>query len=62
MPRTVPAGWSVVRSFLKREPRFARLSRVQQLQVLLLGIRYRKTVVCAMKAKVEELLADPKPK
>lgn len=58
LPRTEAAGWSIVRRFLKREPRFARLSRIQQLRVLLIGIRYKKTARAAMKAKLEELLPD----
>ncbi|TMV48753.1 hypothetical protein FE783_17050 [Paenibacillus mesophilus] len=56
LPRAEPAGWFIIRKFLKREPRFVRLSRMQQLRVLLIGIRYKKTVTAAMKAKLEELL------
>lgn len=49
-------SWSIIRTFLKREPRFRRLSRRQQLKVLRLGIQYRKTTVQSMQAKVEEIL------
>ncbi|MNR11820.1 hypothetical protein D3C85_1281380 [compost metagenome] len=49
-------SWKIIRQFLKREPRFQKLSRRQQLKVLRLGIQYRKTTVQSMQAKVEELL------
>ncbi|SDM79953.1 hypothetical protein SAMN04487897_10182 [Paenibacillus sp. yr247] len=49
-------SWSIIRTFLKREPRFRRLSRRQQLKVLRLGIQYRKTTMLSMQAKVEDLL------
>jgi hypothetical protein len=49
-------SWSIIRTFLKREPRFRRLSRRQQLKVLRLGLQYRKTTVLSMQAKVEDLL------
>ncbi|NOU73801.1 hypothetical protein GC098_20750 [Paenibacillus sp. LMG 31458] len=49
-------SWSIIRTFLKREPRFRRLSRRQQLKVLRLGIQYRKTTIQSMQAKVEDLL------
>lgn len=49
-------SWAIIRTFLKREPRFRRLSRRQQLKVLRLGIQYRKTTVQSMQAKVEDLL------
>jgi hypothetical protein len=49
-------SWSIIRTFLKQEHRFRRLSRRQQLKVLRLGIQYRKTTVQSMQAKVEELL------
>ncbi|MEB3102611.1 hypothetical protein [Ferviditalea candida] len=52
-----PASWAVIRSFLKQEPRFAHLSRSQQFSVLILGIRYKKTVISAMRAKIDKILA-----
>ncbi|MCI3922277.1 hypothetical protein MO973_18770 [Paenibacillus sp. TRM 82003] len=56
--KVTPAGWSILRTFVKEEPRFERLTRIQQVKVLLLGVRYRRTVVNAMKAKVSEMV-DP---
>jgi hypothetical protein len=50
-------GRSIVRSFMKQEPRFRQLSRSEQLKVLRLGLQYKKTTVAAMKARVNELLA-----
>jgi hypothetical protein len=49
-------SWSIIRKFLKREPRFRMLSKRQQLKVLGLGIQYRKTTVLSMQAKVDDLL------
>jgi hypothetical protein len=54
--RIASNSWSIIRTFLKREPRFRRLSRRQQLKVLRLGIQYKKTTVLSMQAKVEDLL------
>lgn len=54
--RLAPKSRSIVRQFLKREPRFYRLSRTQQLKVLMLALRYKKTVLAAMKTKVDEWL------
>ncbi len=51
----VPKSWSIVRSFLKQEPRFQQLSRAQQIKVLILAIRYKRTVISAMKTKVNEI-------
>lgn len=51
----LPKSWSIVRSFLKQEPRFNQLSRTQQLKVLILAIRYKRTVIAAMKARVNEI-------
>jgi hypothetical protein len=56
--RMVPKRWSIVRAFLKEEPRFKHLSRNQQLKVLLLGIRYKRTAILSMKAKVNEMLSE----
>jgi hypothetical protein len=49
--------WAMIRAFLRQEPRFAELSRMDQLKVLLLAIRYRKTVVVCMRSLVTELLS-----
>jgi hypothetical protein len=54
--RMVPQSWSIVRTFLKEEPRFNQLSRNQQLKIILLGIRYKRTAILSMKAKVKEML------
>jgi hypothetical protein len=51
-----PASWTIVRSFLKKEPRFKKLSRIQQLVVLFLGVRYKKTVISSMKNRVSDML------
>jgi hypothetical protein len=52
-----PKSKSIIRAFLKQEPRFVRLSRSQQMKVLLLGIRYKRTVTASMKAMVDDLLS-----
>ncbi len=51
----VPKSWSIVRSFLKQEPRFNHLSRTQQIKVLILALRYKRTVISAMKSRVNEI-------
>lgn len=53
--RLTPASWSVIRSFLRREPRFTQLTRGQQLKVLLMGVRYKQTTIQAMRASVDEM-------
>ncbi|WLD93811.1 hypothetical protein [Alkalihalobacillus sp. AL-G] len=53
-----PKSWSIVRCFLKKEPRFSKLSRIQQIKVLLLGARYKRTVILSMQTKVNQLLRD----
>jgi hypothetical protein len=55
--RISPAGWSIIRTFVKREPRFMQLTYSQQLQVLMLAVRYKKTVQGAMKAKMDEFVS-----
>jgi len=55
--RITPAGLAIVRAFLKEEPRFKRLTRPQQIKVLLLAVRYKKTVVRSMKARVDQYCA-----
>jgi hypothetical protein len=46
---------SIVRTFLKVEPRFNELSPVQKMKVLLLAVRYKRTVITSMKTMVDEL-------
>lgn len=53
-----PAAWSIVRVFLKEEPRLKQLSRKQQFQVLILAIRYKKIVVASMKKKVDQMMSQ----
>lgn len=53
--RVTVSSWSIIRTFLKREPRFRKLSRRQQLNVLRLGMQYKKTTVRSMQDKVDEL-------
>lgn len=53
-----PASWSIVRSFLKQEPRFKSLSRTDQIRVLFLAARYKKTVIHTMKMTVDDLLSS----
>jgi len=53
--RMTPATWSIVRVFLNEEPRMKELTRRQQLQVLALAFRYKKTVIASMKSKVDQL-------
>ncbi|PZE21692.1 hypothetical protein [Paenibacillus xerothermodurans] len=54
----IPTGssWTIIKSFLKQEPRFRRLSRRQQIRVLRLGLQYKSTTLSAMRAKVDDLL------
>ncbi|MDR6879817.1 hypothetical protein J2X61_001564 [Bacillus sp. 3255] len=54
--RVTVSSWSIIRAFLKREPRFRKLSRREQLKVLRLGMQYKKTTVRSMQIKVDELL------
>lgn len=54
----MPKSWSIVRSFLKQEPRFKNLTRSQQIRVLILAAKYKKTVIYSMKAMVNEILEN----
>ncbi|WP_199617068.1 hypothetical protein [Paenibacillus alkalitolerans] len=54
--RITPAGWSIIRTFLKQEPRFRTLSPLQQAKVLYLGVRFKKTVIRSMKLSVDEFI------
>ncbi|MBB3113239.1 hypothetical protein FHS18_005342 [Paenibacillus phyllosphaerae] len=56
MDQTSGNGWSIIRSFLKQDPRFKTLSRREQAKVLRLGIQYKKTTIRSMKSKVDELI------
>lgn len=53
-----PASWSIVRSFLKQEPRFKNLSRAEQIRVLRIAARYKKTVIYTMKTTMDEILKN----
>jgi hypothetical protein len=53
--KVTPAGWSIIRTFVKEESRFQKLTRVQQVKVLLLGVRYKRTVITSMKAMVDDM-------
>ena len=55
--RMTPASWAVVRLFLAREPRFARLTLAQKARILLMAVRYKRTTVAAMRAAVDRMLA-----
>ncbi|WP_338452763.1 hypothetical protein R4Z09_13420 [Niallia oryzisoli] len=52
----IPTSWSIVRSFMKQEPRFQHLSRSEQIRVLRLAARYKKTVIFTMKKTVDDIL------
>lgn len=56
--RMTPASWSIIRTFLKREPRFKKLSPLQQMRVLYAAVRYKKTVLQRMKAMIDEMEKD----
>ncbi|MCM3717350.1 hypothetical protein [Fictibacillus phosphorivorans] len=56
MEKISPKSVSIIRAFLKEEPRYKRLTRLEKIKVLLLAIRYKKTVTAAMKLKVDEFL------
>ena len=56
----IPPSWSIVRSFLKQEPRFKNLSRSEQIKVLLIAARYKKTVIYTMKTTVDDILRSYK--
>lgn len=53
----LPSSWHVIRTFVKQEPRFSQLPRRQQIKVIFLAIRAKRTVVNAMKAKVDEFMS-----
>ncbi len=51
-----PAALSIIKRFVKENPRFRELPLSKQLKVLLLAVRYKKTVITLMKSKVTDLL------
>ncbi|MED1865165.1 hypothetical protein P4V41_16995 [Fictibacillus nanhaiensis] len=51
-----PAALSIIKCFLKENPRFHELSLSKRLKVLLLAVRYKKTVIGSMKTKVDNLM------
>jgi hypothetical protein len=54
----MPVSWSIMRSFLKQEPRFKYLTRSQQIRILLLAAQYKKTVIITMRNTVSDILSD----
>ncbi|MFB9324530.1 hypothetical protein ACFFSY_01075 [Paenibacillus aurantiacus] len=54
--QTTGNSWSIIRSYLKQDARFHKLSRREQLKVLRLGLQYKRTTIRSMKAKVDELM------
>jgi len=54
--RLVGSSWSIIKRFLKQDPRFNNLSRSQKIKVLRLGLQYKKTTITSMRAKVDEFL------
>ncbi|AZN41404.1 hypothetical protein [Paenibacillus albus] len=59
--RTSANSWVIIRRFMKQEPRFKTLTRREQLQVLRLGLQYKRTTVSAMKDMVHKQLSSKKP-
>jgi hypothetical protein len=51
-----PKSVVIIRNFLKEEPRFKSLSTAEKTKVLILALRYKKTVMTSMKLKVDECL------
>ena len=54
----MPKSWSIMRSFLKQEPRFKNLTRSQQIRILLLAAQYKKTVIYTMRKTVDNIVRD----
>ncbi|TDF98083.1 hypothetical protein [Paenibacillus piri] len=62
LDRLTPPAWSIIRTFMNTElARFNRLTCKQQIQVLILAVRYKRTVVALMKSKVDQLSSRPEP-
>jgi hypothetical protein len=51
-----PKSVVIIRNFLKEELRFKSLSPAEKAKVLILALRYKKTVMTSMKLKVDECL------
>jgi len=56
--RTSARSWTIIRRFMKQEPRFQGLSRRQQLKVLRLGLQYKKTTIKSMRAMVDDMIGS----
>ncbi|MEH7250402.1 hypothetical protein V7114_26985 [Neobacillus niacini] len=54
----MPKSWSIMRSFLKQEPRFKQLTRSQQIRILLLAAQYKKTVIYTMRNAVDDIVRN----
>jgi hypothetical protein len=54
----MPHSWAIFRSFLKQEPRYKQLSRSEQIRVLLIAARYKKTVIYTMKSTVDGIIRN----
>jgi len=50
------ASWSIINSFLKKEPRFKQLPLNQQIRIIWIALRYKKATLLAMRKKVDQLL------
>jgi hypothetical protein len=50
-----PSSLSIIKSFLNQENRFKELTSFQQLKVLYLAVRYKKTVISSMNLMVHDL-------
>lgn len=50
------ASWSIINSFLRKEPRFKRLSLNQQIKVIWIAIHYKRATILSMRARVDDLL------
>lgn len=51
-----PTALSIIKCFVKEDSRYYELSLRKRLIVLLLAVRYKKTVVSSMRSKVDDLL------
>ncbi|MDQ8737290.1 hypothetical protein [Paenibacillus sp. LHD-38] len=53
--RMKPVAWLIIQDFLKADPRFKQLTLSEKLQVSMLAIRYKDTVMASMKTKIDHL-------
>ncbi|WP_137790399.1 hypothetical protein [Bacillus sp. E(2018)] len=51
-----PTALSIIKCFVKENPRYYKLSLRNRLAVLLLAVRYKKTVIRSMQTKVDDIL------